>query len=49
MYFAAPPGWGEFDLSPLDAPAVSASGWATIAGLPDGAVLEVGTVTLPTA
>ena len=47
VYFAAPLGWGEFDLSPLDAPSVSASGWATLSGLPDGAVLEVGSVTLP--
>jgi len=47
VYFAAPPGWGEFDLSPLDAPSVSASGWATLGGLPDGAVLEVGSVMLP--
>ena len=46
VYFAAPPGWGGFDLSPLDQPAVRNSGWATIASPPDGAVLEVGTATL---
>ena len=46
VYFAAPPGWGGFDLSPLDQPAVRSSGWATIASPPDDAVLEVGTVTL---
>ena len=46
VYFAAPPGWGGFDLSPLDQPAVRKSGWATIASPPDSAVLEVGTVTL---
>ncbi len=47
VYFAAPPGWGAFDLSPLDEPSARASGWATIDSPPDGAVLEVGTVTLP--
>jgi signal transduction histidine kinase len=46
VYFAAPPGWGGFDLSPLDQPAVRRSGWATIASPPDRAELEVGTVTL---
>jgi signal transduction histidine kinase len=47
VYFAAPPGWGAFDLSALDAPSFRASGWATLGGLPDGAVLEVGSVVLP--
>jgi len=46
VYFAAPPGWGTFDLSPLDQPAARRSGWATIDSPPDGAVLEVGTATL---
>jgi signal transduction histidine kinase len=46
VYFAAPPGWGTFDLSPLDQPAARTSGWATIDSPPDGAVLEVGTATL---
>ena len=47
VYFAAPPGWGAFDLSVLDESATHASGWTTINGAPDGAVLEVGAVTLP--
>jgi signal transduction histidine kinase len=47
VYFAAPPGWGQFNLSLPDAPATNAPGWATVEGLPDGGVLEVGTVTLP--
>ena len=47
VYFAEPPGWGGFDLSLLDAPPQSASGFTTIGRLPGGAVLEVGTVTLP--
>ena len=47
IYFATPPGWGDFDLSPLDQPSARTSGWATIDSPPDGAVLEVGMVTLP--
>lgn len=47
VYFAAPPGWGAFDLSVIDAPATRRSGWVTIESPPDGAVLEVGTATLP--
>ena len=47
IYFAAPPGWGGFDLSLLDAPSQTRSGFATIGDLPGGAVLEIGTVTLP--
>ena len=47
VYFAAPPGWGGFDLSLLDAPPLSTSAGHDIGRLPGGAVLEVGTVTLP--
>ena len=47
IYFAEPAGWGDFDLSPLDQPTARTSGWATIDNPPDGAVLEVGTATLP--
>jgi signal transduction histidine kinase len=44
VYFAAPPGWSEFDLSSLDRP--SPSGWTNIPNSLDGSVLEVGTVHL---
>jgi len=46
VYFATPPGLGVFDLSLLDAPALTRAGFATIDRLPGGAVLEVGTVAL---
>jgi signal transduction histidine kinase len=43
VYFAAPPGWGDFDLSSLDQPSSLRSDWTTIRNPPDGNVLEVGT------
>lgn len=47
IYFAEPPGWGGFNLSRLDDRASLQAGWVTIANLPDGSVLEVGTAALP--
>ncbi len=47
VYFAEPPGWGGFDLSRLDAPALVRAGWMVIPNPPDGSVLEVGTARLP--
>ncbi|MBI4886113.1 MAG: HAMP domain-containing histidine kinase [Acidobacteria bacterium] len=46
VYFAAPPGWGVFDLTPLDRPPASRSGWVTIESPPDRAIMEVGTSNL---
>ncbi|MDH4065080.1 MAG: HAMP domain-containing protein, partial [Acidobacteriota bacterium] len=43
VYFAEPPGWGDFDLSVLDQPLARDSAWTMIAHPPDGTVLEVGT------
>ncbi len=46
VYFAEPQGWGGFDLSQLDAPAVVRAGWMVIDNPPDGSVLEVGSARL---
>jgi len=47
VYFTEPQGWGVFNHAPLDAAPAMHGGWMTIAGLPDGTELEVGTAALP--
>jgi signal transduction histidine kinase len=43
VYFAQPPGWAGFDLSPLDDGSAARAGWTAIVNPADGTELEVGT------
>jgi signal transduction histidine kinase len=47
VYFAQPPGWAGFDLSPLDDRAAIRDRWTAIENPTDGSLLEVGTLVLP--
>lgn len=46
VYFAAPAGWGDFDLSDLDRFAAALSPWTRLQHATDGTELEVGTARL---